>query len=288
MGGSIGFFVSGQYATFSTFTIAPLSGPDEVTDFCYGGTCDSRTGLCSTQPTALPTSRSGEVAIPDVCPGPVGGNSETMDTTDETNFRFVDMASLNEPCEWTVGPEGVSQTTRAWGNYCGPDGCPSGNWSEHVTIMGCVALVGGGKDYTDFMLEVTATHEGEDGWGLVFGWDSKQVVPQNYVAFVNNDRWPDPSADSVRGPFMKLKKTNDKPCIPIMNSSYVCYDTISYAEAGGHMFADDDWGLDLGFNTDNRGRFSVDNERSASLIFPANMLKFILTTTPRRNGPTAR
>ena len=257
-GGGVGFFVSGQYATFSNFFAGALSGPGAVTDFCNGGTCDSRTGLCATAPTMFPTSRSGDVALPDICPGPVGGDTVTIDTTDLANFRIVDQYPISEPCDWTVSADGLSQNVRAWGNYCGPDGCPSGNYSEHVTIMGCVALIGT-QSYTDFMVEVTTSHEDEETWGFVFGYDDKGVVPKNIMALANNDRWPDPAADGVRGPFIKLKKTNDKPCQMIMNTSYNCYDLISYSDSEGNHFANDDWGF--GFNAQNPGRFNIDGER---------------------------
>ena len=259
-GGRVGFFVSGQIATFSNFFLGALSGPEAVTNFCSGGVCDERTGLCMTQPTTFPTLRAGDVAIPDVCPGPVDGLTTTIDTTDENNFRFVDMEPISEPCEWTTSADGLSQNIRAWGNYCGPNGCPSGNYSEHVTIIGCVALIGA-ETYTDFMLEVTTSHEDEETWGFVFGWDDKQPVTKNYMAMANNDRWPDPAADGVRGPFIKLKKTNDKPCIPIMNTSYNCYDTISYSDSEGNHFANDDFGFAQGFNNNNPGRFNIDGER---------------------------
>ena len=212
VGGRVGLFTWAHQASFQNFLAAPLSGPTAVTTFCNGGTCDTRTGLCSTQPTSNPTSRFGDVAAADMCPGPVGGNTVTIDTTDISQFSFVDQEPLSEPCNWIIDGNGLKQTTNAWGNYAGPNGGPSGNWSEHVTITGCVALIGTAQ-YTDFMVEVTATHDDDDAWGFVFGYDDKGVVSNHIMAIANNDKWPDPAADTVRGPFIKMKKTNGNPCL---------------------------------------------------------------------------
>lgn len=165
-GGAVGVFTAAHQAEFSNFIVADLSDPAAVTSFCNGGLCDSRTGLCSTQPTTSPTSRTGDVAAAGMCPGPVGGNQVVIDTSDLSNFVIADQAPISEPCVWTADATGLSQITNAWGNYAGPGGGPSGNWSEHVTLMGCVAIVGQ-DTYTDFMLESTVLNDDDDAWGFV-------------------------------------------------------------------------------------------------------------------------
>ena len=99
--------------------------------------------------------------------------------------------------------------------------------------MGCIALVGP-TTYTDFILEVTAAHDDDDGWGFVFGYD--QITSQHYQASVINDEWPQPASDGVQGPFVKMKKTNGAPCVAgQMNETAGnhCYDTISYTDGTG-------------------------------------------------------
>ena len=98
VGGGLGFYMSAHQAEFSNFLVGALSGPDAVTQFCNGGLCDDRTGLCLTQPTFNPTSRFGDVAAANICPGPVGGNQVSFDTTDLSLFTFIDQEWLSEPC----------------------------------------------------------------------------------------------------------------------------------------------------------------------------------------------
>ena len=61
--------------------------------------------------------------------------------------------------------------------------------------------------------------------------------------------------DTVRGPFIKMKMTNDKPCIGgVMNATAdnMCYDTISFMEKTGSFVSD---GASF---TNTPGRFQID------------------------------
>jgi len=155
-GGAVGLFTAAHQAEFSNFRIAELSGPNAATTFCNGGLCDDRTGLCLTTPTQNPTSRVSDVAASDICPGPVGGDTLTVDVTDISLFTIVDQAPITEPCLWTADANGIRQNTNAWGNSPGDN-----------TLMGCVALLTGATR-TDFIAEITALHDDDDGWGCVF------------------------------------------------------------------------------------------------------------------------
>jgi hypothetical protein len=48
-----------------------------------------------------------------------------------------------------------------------------------------------------------------------------------------NDGSPNPAADGVGGPFMKIKAANGKPCLGSMNASTNCFDTLSYLTKEG-------------------------------------------------------
>ena len=54
-------------------------------------------------------------------------------------------------------------------------------------------------------LEATVSHGANDGVGFVFGW---QDSDDYYQAVMINDQWPNPPADGVGGPMMKLKYRN--------------------------------------------------------------------------------
>ena len=234
-GGLVGLHTAGHQAEFQDFRIAPLSGPDAVTTFCNGGLCDTRTGICQTTPTFNPTSYTGDVAAAGICPGPVGGSTVTIDTTDISQFTFIDQAPLSEPCAWGADATGLSQTSNAWGNY------PGDNIS-----LGCIALIGSAL-YTDFMVEVTATHDDDDVWGFVFGYDPFATPSPHFVAMVNNDKWPDPPADGVRGPFSKIVATNGKSFENLENITTATnpYDTLSYNDYLGRFVIDGESRLDV-------------------------------------------
>ena len=48
-----------------------------------------------------------------------------------------------------------------------------------------------------------------------------------------NDRWPLPAADGVSGPFLKMKKANGKPCLPVQDSTNSCFDKLVHLDAKG-------------------------------------------------------
>ena len=78
----------------------------------------------------------------------------------------------------------------------------------------------------DFILEVEVDATGDnDGMGLVFGWQSEA---NNLRAILMNDGSPNPAADGVGGPFMKIKRRNGKPCLGAMDASNNCFETLSY------------------------------------------------------------
>ena len=52
--------------------------------------------------------------------------------------------------------------------------------------------------------------------GFVFGWNSDT---DNYRAIAMNDGSPNPAADGVGGPFMKIKRANGLPCTGSMSPS---------------------------------------------------------------------
>ena len=47
-------------------------------------------------------------------------------------------------------------------------------------------------------------------------------MSSHFIAVANNDKWPDPAADGVMGPFTKLKKANGKPCLAEMDETNNC------------------------------------------------------------------
>merc|ERR1719197_1241621 len=90
--------------------------------------------------------------------------------------------------------------------------------------MGCNAFHA--TRYTSFILEVEVDGTADnDGIGITFGYNG----PNDYFrAESMNDAWPNPAADGVGGPFMKIKKKNANPCVGSMTSANNCYDTLAY------------------------------------------------------------
>jgi len=68
-----------------------------------------------------------------------------------STFDFYDQEFINDSCDWEDSPNGLRMTSNAWGNQ------PGRNF-----VMGCMALL---KDveYTDFVMEITASHDDNDG-----------------------------------------------------------------------------------------------------------------------------
>ena len=59
------------------------------------------------------------------------------------------------------------------------------------------------------------------GFGFVFGVDAADRNKYYQVHHIN-DRWPDPPADNVPGPHLKIKKRNGLDCLPEMDASNNC------------------------------------------------------------------
>jgi len=94
------------------------------------------------------------VRAADYCEIGVGGDQLDV-AVRVANFEFVDQAPITGPCSWTDTPEGMAQTTNSWGNAPGDN-----------TLMGCMAILkpnGQFVEYTDFILEVEARHDDNDG-----------------------------------------------------------------------------------------------------------------------------
>ena len=86
--------------------------------------------------------------------------------------------------------------------------------------------------FTNFIMEVDVNGtEDNDGMGITFGWESAD----NYMrAVLMNDEWPNPAADGVGGPFMKIKARNSRQCLASMDQSNNCFDTLAYLTNDDH------------------------------------------------------
>ena len=179
VGGRIGIVTYAHQLVASNFKITDISDDSNLpTAYCGGSSfCDAGiTGLCL------------GVAANDVCEGSTSGIP--VDTTRLDQFEFIDDPFLFEPCLWEILGGQLAQSSNT--NRAGVD----------YTMLGCHALIGG-ADYTDFMVEVDQDHDDNDGVGFTFGWKSEF---DHYKAVKINDNWPDPAADSVPGPFLKIMK----------------------------------------------------------------------------------
>ena len=200
-----------------------------MTTFCDGDPCSERTGRCLLGPTQSPTPSptltpttqpTPNVAANEYCQGPVSTTATTfVDTTDLTLFDLVAHPLLTTDCAWNANATGLTQSSEAWGNAPGDN-----------TLMGCMAMFNGGS-YTDFIAEIDVIHIDNDGWGIVFGYNS---VDDHYLGIAMNDRWPNPAADGVGGPFLKMKKANGKECLPSMDASTTCFDKIAHIDLAGY------------------------------------------------------
>ena len=208
--------------------VSSLVGSAAVTQFCDGDVCSARTGRClgspTVSPTPNPTSSPTTVPTPNVaanefCQGPVSATATTLvDTTDLSQFLLVDHPLLTTDCAWNANATGLTQSSEAWGNSPGDN-----------TLMGCMAMFNGGS-YTDFIAEIDVTHIDNDGWGIVFGYNA---IDDHYLGIAMNDRWPNPAADGIAGPFLKLKKHNGKGVLPQMDASNTCFDKLAHVDANG-------------------------------------------------------
>ena len=132
VGGRAGLVVAAHPATYSSYRIADLSADAApFTNLCSapGATCDRTVGLCVGGPTFAPTlspsiapTYTEDCVAPhrspasDVCPGPVGGDVTTYDTTSISGWEFIDQAPISTDCAWAADAGGITQTTNAWGN----------------------------------------------------------------------------------------------------------------------------------------------------------------------------
>ena len=81
-----------------------------------------------------------------------------------------------------------------------------------------------------------------------------------------NDGSPNPAADGVGGPFMKIKAANGKPCLGSMNASTNCFDTLSYLTNDGAS--------DLNSRSYNNASWGPSNfnHESGSYLYPSDLL----------------
>ena len=161
------------------------------------------------------------------CESPVGGDATTIDTTDINLFTLIEDAPISSSCAWSATAAGLSQTSNAWGNYPGDN-----------TLTGCNAMYTG-KVFKDFIAEVEMVGFDNDGVGFNFGWSGDPVAAtagsQRYLAHMINDQWPNPPADGVGGPHMKIKMANGSPCLADTTSANNCFNTLAYLNNNGHM-----------------------------------------------------
>jgi len=76
-------------------------------------------------------------------------------------------------------------------------------------VQGCNANVKG-LNFVDFVMQVDFDNDDNDVAGLNFGWKSHEDY---FRMHKHNDGWPNPSADLLPGPIMKvLRKMPDVPC----------------------------------------------------------------------------
>ena len=158
----------------------------------------------------------------------------TVDATTTAGFSFVQDQPTTGTCSWTASAAGLYQASNAWGNY-----------PNYNTLTGCNALVEA-RSFTDFIMEVEVDAVADnDGYGLVFGWNSET---DNVRAILMNDGSPNPAADGVGGPFMKIKAANGNACLGSMDPSNNCFDTLSFLTNGqqdslrSQAYNDASWG----------------------------------------------
>ena len=121
---------------------------------------------------------------------------------------------------WPVITDSIYQGSNSWGNAPGDN-----------TLTGCNLLYNA-ETYTNFIFDAVVSHGDNDGIGFVFGWQNSNDY---YQAVMINDQWPNPPADGVGGPVMKIKYRNPSlpECTGSMDSSTTCFDTLAYIDANG-------------------------------------------------------
>ena len=219
-GGQIGVFTYAHQATFFNWKITDLTDETQITDYCDGHPdlmCDNQRGDAS-------TGLCMGVPLRDVCEGPIGPGVDYVDTTDLSVFEYVEDPLVTDgPCVWELGPSGnLRQTSNA-------DAVNSN------LVQGCSANVIG-SFYTDFIMQVDFDNDDNDVAGINFGWRS---IEDYFRMHKHNDGWPNPSADLLPGPIMKvLRKMADVPC-DIFDPDYTntCYQTLAFIDRSGAMHA---------------------------------------------------
>ena len=153
-------------------------------------------------------------------PAPLSSSNPYINPlTSAAGFTFIDDTPMTSgPCRWqsTVAPfpPGLAQLSNAWGNYGGP----AGEATDDNSLMGCHAVLDA-REYTDFLVSATILTQDNDGVGFTFGYKGAN----NYhTAVIINDAWPEVAADGIKGPFMKMKKRNARPCAGRMDASNHC------------------------------------------------------------------
>mmetsp|Transcript_25703 Transcript_25703/g.102556 ORF Transcript_25703/g.102556 Transcript_25703/m.102556 type:complete len:1067 (-) Transcript_25703:274-3474(-) len=207
-GGKIGFFTYAHQATFSNLKITDLSSsvPDAYCGAHEDAHCDPERGVCVGVPA------SGFCEDPS---NPTYHDTQSLDT-----FDLIEDPALSAPCNWIIEGDGhIRQTSNAWGS-------PGDN-----TLTGCNAVLKE-PEYTDFIAQVRIDHNDNDGVGFVFGWQS---VDDHFKAHKINDQWPQPAADMVHGPMMKIKRRDPQfSCAqPFMDATNNCFITLGFADADG-------------------------------------------------------
>jgi hypothetical protein len=175
---------------------------------------------------AIPPMTGGQY-----CPGPVGGDvyaPNMYNALASGEMSFNQDEPISENCRWEstpndpngILPGGLRQLSNAWGNYPGDN-----------TLTGCNAFYIG-RQFTDFIAEATIVSQDNDGLGFTFGVQSNDTAgldaPTRHTAHMINDIWPNPPADGIPGPHMKIKRKNARPCLGNMDSTNNCFDTLGY------------------------------------------------------------
>lgn len=148
----------------------------------------------------------------DHCDNGQGGDRVTPNMMDKSSFTFVEDDLLDTACDWRVTGDALEQASNAYGN------------PEDNSLMGCMALLKN-SNYNEFVMSVDIENFDDDGIGFVFGYKTKN---DRYQVHMINDRWPDPAADSVPGPHLKIKMHNGKPASDHFDASNVPFDLLAY------------------------------------------------------------
>ena len=151
-----------------------------------------------------------------LCAAPVGGDVTHLENPTTAHFTYVRDSPTTTDCTWMATEQGLYQASNSWGNY-DPNG---GGWN---VLIGCNAVYDQ-KHFTDFIMEVEIDSQDNDGKGFVFGWNG---IDDHYQAILMNDASPNPAADGVGGPFLKITRRSGA-CSENMDETNSCQTTLSY------------------------------------------------------------